>query len=183
MRERLYRSREERVLFGVAGGVADWLDVDPALVRIVFALLVFAGGIGFFLYIVMAIVVPEEPLSVGAPPMPGDPAGSSAASATGVAPAGAQSGMPGEPTGQAWVDARAARRATRRAQRAEADGRGVVIFGAILIVVGAWFLIRRYVPALDGDLLGPIVLIAIGALLLGGALTRGGRGGSSSGQA
>jgi phage shock protein PspC (stress-responsive transcriptional regulator) len=173
MRERLYRSREERVLFGVAGGVADWLDVDPALVRIVFALLVFAGGIGFFLYIVMAIVVPEEPSYVGAPPIPGDP---SAAAFAETAPAAAAPGAAGAPTGQAWVDARAARRAARRAGRAEGDGRGVVIFGAILIVVGAWFLIRRYVPALDGDLLGPLVLIVIGALLLGGALSRGGRG-------
>jgi phage shock protein PspC (stress-responsive transcriptional regulator) len=174
MRERLYRSREERVLFGVAGGVADWLDVDPALVRIVFALLVFAGGIGFFLYIVMAIVVPEEPSYLGAPPMPGDP--SAAASVRTDAPAAAAPGAVGAPTGQAWVDARAARRAARRAGRAEGDGRGVVIFGAILIVVGAWFLIRKYVPALDGDLLGPLVLIVIGALLLGGALSRGGRG-------
>jgi len=71
---------------------------------------------------------------------------------------------------------RAARRAARRAQRAESGGRGVVIFGAILIIVGAWFLLRRYVTWLDGDLLGPIVLIVIGALLLGGALTRGGSG-------
>jgi len=173
MRERLYRSREERVLFGVAGGVADWLDVDPALVRIVFALLVFAGGIGFFLYIVMAIVVPEEPSYLGAP-MPGDP--TAAASAGTAAPAAAAPGAAGAPTGQAWVDARAARRAARRAGRAEGDGRGVVIFGAILIVVGAWFLIRKYVPALDGGLLGPLVLIVIGALLLGGALSRGGRG-------
>ena len=47
MRERLYRSRTDRILFGVAGGVADWLDVDPALVRIVFALLVFAGMLMF----------------------------------------------------------------------------------------------------------------------------------------
>ncbi len=57
MRDRLYRSRDERVLFGVAGGVAEWLDVDPALVRIVFALLVLTAGIGFLLYIIMAIVI------------------------------------------------------------------------------------------------------------------------------
>ena len=166
MRDRLYRSRNDRVLFGVAGGVADWLDVDPALVRIVFALLVFAGGIGFLLYIIMAIVVPEEPSYVGTPPMPGE------------APAmrAAEPGAPAaEPAGY-WVDDRAARRAARRAQRAESGGQGVVIFGAILIIVGAWFLLRRYVTWLDGDLLGPIVLIVIGALLLAGALARGGRG-------
>jgi phage shock protein C len=166
MRDRLYRSRNDRVLFGVAGGVADWLDVDPALVRIVFALLLFAGGIGFLLYIIMAIVVPEEPAYVGAPPMPGE---------SPAMPAAEPGAPPTAPAGY-WVDDRAARRAARRAQRSESGGRGVVIFGAILIIVGAWFLLRRYVTWLDGDLLGPIVLIVIGALLLAGALTRGRRG-------
>ncbi|MCI0584047.1 MAG: PspC domain-containing protein [Chloroflexi bacterium] len=178
MRERLYRSREERVVFGVAGGVADWLDVDPALVRIVFALLVFAGGIGFFLYVVMAIVVPEEPSSLGAPPMPGDPA--APATPVSEAAAAAPSAAPSMPSGQAFVDARAARRAARRTQRAEGDGRGVVIFGAILIVIGAWFLLDRYLTWLDSDLLGPVVLIVIGALLLAGALGRG-RSGTPTG--
>lgn len=167
MRDRLYRSRDERVLFGVAGGVAEWLDVDPALVRIGFALLVLTAGIGFLLYLIMAIVVPEEPAYADVPPMPAD---------TGPVPSGEAPAPMGAPTGQIWADARAARRAARRARRAESDGRGVVIFGAILMIVGAWFLVRRYVPALDGDLLGPIVLIVIGALLLGGAMTRGGRG-------
>ncbi len=167
MRDRLYRSRDERVLFGVAGGVAEWLDVDPALVRIVFALLVLTAGVGFLLYIIMAIVIPEEPAYVGAAPMAPD---------AGAAPSGEAPPPAGVPAGQTWADSRAARRAARRAQRAESDGRGVVIFGAILIVVGAWFLIRRYVAWLDGDLLGPIVLIVIGALLLAGAMTRGGRG-------
>ncbi|MEZ0241124.1 MAG: PspC domain-containing protein, partial [Chloroflexota bacterium] len=62
MHERLYRSRDDRMIFGVAGGMADWLDVDPAIVRIVWALLIFAGGAGLLLYIVAAIVIPEEPL-------------------------------------------------------------------------------------------------------------------------
>src|SRR3970282_2200143 len=90
MRDRLYRSRNDRVLFGVAGGVADWLDVDPALVRIVFALPLFAGGIGFLLYIIMAIVVPEEPAHVGPPPMPGEAPAMPAAEpgAPAAAPAG-----------------------------------------------------------------------------------------------
>jgi phage shock protein PspC (stress-responsive transcriptional regulator) len=156
MRDRLYRSRDERVLFGVAGGVAEWLDIDPALVRIVFALLVLTAGFGLLLYIIMAIVIPEEPELVAAPPAPGDPS----APATPAA-------------GPTWTDARSARRAARRAARAERDGRGVVIFGAILIVVGAWFLLDQYIPDLNGDLLGPVILIVIGGLLLAGAMTRG----------
>jgi phage shock protein C len=164
MRDRLYRSRDERVLFGVAGGVAEWLDIDPALVRIVFALLVLTAGFGLLLYIVMAIVIPLEPEFVAMAPGSVDPMASAAPS---VPSAGPAAGAP------AWADARAARREARRAARGDRDGRGVVIFGAVLIVLGAWFLVDRYVPDIDGNLLGPLVLIVIGALLLAGAMTRG----------
>jgi positive regulator of sigma E activity len=61
--------------------------------------------------------------------------------------------------------------------RGDRDGRGVVIFGAILVLVGAWFLLRRYIPALDGEMGWPVVLVVIGVLLPTGALTRGGKGG------
>src|SRR5512143_2295390 len=74
VRERLYRSRTDRMLFGVAGGMAEWLDLDPAVVRLVWALLILAGGIGFLLYIIAAIVVPEEPLEMAGAAPTGDAA-------------------------------------------------------------------------------------------------------------
>jgi phage shock protein C len=171
MRDRLYRSREERVLFGVAGGIAEWLDIDPAVVRIVFALLVLTLGAGILLYIVMALVIPEEPVGMAGGGMA---APAAPWAGTGPAAAGPAPGGPAAPSGTAWVDTRAERRAARRAARGDRDGRGVVIFGAILIIVGTWFLLRRYIPALDGDVLGPVILIGIGALLLFGAMNRGG---------
>ena len=58
---RLYRSRTNRMLGGVAGGLAEYLQVDSALVRLAFALLVLAGGAGFLGYIIAWIVIPEEP--------------------------------------------------------------------------------------------------------------------------
>lgn len=62
MNGRLYRSRDERVLAGVAGGLAEYLDVDPSLVRVVWVILaLFSGGAFLIVYIVMALVVPEEP--------------------------------------------------------------------------------------------------------------------------
>jgi phage shock protein PspC (stress-responsive transcriptional regulator) len=61
--DRLYRSRDERMFAGVAGGVAERLDLDPSLVRVVWLILIFlTGGLFFLLYIVMAIVVPEAPI-------------------------------------------------------------------------------------------------------------------------
>ena len=63
MNDRLYRSRSERMLAGVAGGVADRFDLDPSFVRIAWAILtILSGGIFLLIYIVMAIVVPEEPV-------------------------------------------------------------------------------------------------------------------------
>ncbi len=57
---RLRRSREERVIAGVCGGLGRYLGVDPVLVRVAFVVLAFAGGGGVVLYIVSWILVPEE---------------------------------------------------------------------------------------------------------------------------
>lgn len=55
----LRRSRENRVLGGVCGGVGRYVDVDPVLFRLAFLLLVVAGGAGILLYIIAWIVIPE----------------------------------------------------------------------------------------------------------------------------
>ena len=58
--DRLLRSRDDRVISGVAAGVANYWGMDPSIVRIIWFLLIFAGGTGLILYILMAIFVPEE---------------------------------------------------------------------------------------------------------------------------
>jgi phage shock protein C len=60
MGKRLYRSRTDRMLFGVCGGLGSYFEIDPVIVRIIFILLVAAGGTGILAYIIMAIVVPQE---------------------------------------------------------------------------------------------------------------------------
>jgi phage shock protein C len=58
---RLYRSRDERKLFGVCGGLGMYLGLDPTLVRILFVISAFASfGITLLAYIIMAIVVPGK---------------------------------------------------------------------------------------------------------------------------
>ena len=161
MRERLYRSRTDRMLFGVAGGMADWLDLDPSLVRLVWALLVLAGGIGFLLYIIAAIVIPEEP--VGGP---------AAAAPPGGAPAAGASASAGS-TADASTNDRYARREARRAARAQRSGNGAVVFGLVLIVLGGWFFVNRYLN-IDSALVLPGVLIVLGGALVVGALSRSG---------
>lgn len=62
MNQRLYRSRTEVVWTGVAGGVAEWLRMDPSLVRIAWVILTpLTGGLALLVYLVMWIVVPVAP--------------------------------------------------------------------------------------------------------------------------
>ncbi len=60
--KKLYRSKTDKMISGVCGGLAQYFGVDATVVRLVFALLVFFGvGSGVLLYIILAIVVPLEP--------------------------------------------------------------------------------------------------------------------------
>lgn len=56
----LRRSREDRMLFGVCGGLARHLGVDPAVVRVAFALLAVFGGSGLLLYLIAVVAIPSE---------------------------------------------------------------------------------------------------------------------------
>jgi len=58
--QRLHRCLTDRVLAGVCGGIAEYLSVDPSLVRIAFVVATLWGGIGLLLYIVLAIILPAE---------------------------------------------------------------------------------------------------------------------------
>jgi phage shock protein C len=58
--ERLYRSTTEKVIGGVAGGLADYFDIDVVLARVIFVLLALFGGGGVIIYIVMWIIIPAQ---------------------------------------------------------------------------------------------------------------------------
>lgn len=60
MRKRLYRSRRDRMVWGVCAGLANYFDMDPTIVRVITVLSVFFGGLGVLVYIILAIVIPLE---------------------------------------------------------------------------------------------------------------------------
>jgi phage shock protein C len=59
---KLYRSRTNRKLAGVCGGLAQYFNTDATLIRILFVVLALLGGPGLVIYLLMWILVPEEPL-------------------------------------------------------------------------------------------------------------------------
>ena len=147
MNRRWVRSPTNRVIGGVAAGLADYLNADPALVRIAWALLVIVtGGAAFLAYLVAWIVVPEGP---DAP---------SAATGTTATVVDADPGAPGSTSPTYAVPT--------TATSGGGDNRAGLIVGIGLVLLGAWFLVREYLPDIDWSLLWPIILIAVGVLIL-----------------
>lgn len=63
--KRLYKSRKDKVIDGVCGGIAEYFGIDPTIIRLIWVLLLFAHGAGLILYLIAMIIIPREPL--GAP--------------------------------------------------------------------------------------------------------------------
>ena len=59
--KKLYRSKRNKIIFGVCGGIGEYLDVDPTLVRLLWLLLSLLHGIGIIGYVIAWIIIPEEP--------------------------------------------------------------------------------------------------------------------------
>jgi phage shock protein C len=149
MNRRLYRSRTDTILGGLAAGVANYLNADPALVRIAWAILIpLTGGAALLAYIVGWIVVPEEPKS--------EATAATAPSSDPDAPVAAVSAPGSAPT----------------PERRLGGGNAGLWVGLGLIALGAWFLVREFLPQIRGDLVWPIVIVGIGLVILVGALRR-----------
>lgn len=193
MTERLYRNPTDRVIAGVAGGLATWLNIDPSLVRLAWVLLgIFSGGIFVLVYIVMMIVVPlpppgwvPRPRGAGGPgagtgaawqqgpgawtatpgsPSPGSPPPDGATSAPGGWPAQEDSPAP------AW-GAPPPGSWPQAAQHGIDPGHAGIVGGVILIGLGIWFLVDQYVH-INWELVWPLAVIVAGGALIAGALLR-----------
>ena len=66
--KKLYRSRSDKLIAGVCGGLGKYLGIDPTLIRLAFVLLVLFGvGSGLLVYIIMLLIIPEEPRGQSVP--------------------------------------------------------------------------------------------------------------------
>ncbi len=153
--KKLYKSRKEKMFAGVCGGIAEYFDIDPVLVRVLFIIFTFIGGTGVIAYLVGLIVMPFPPTETAGttaeasptpPPSPTTPDTSDMDHAGPPPPAPAKT-----------------------------PGKGGLVFGIILLVLGAYFLMRN-IPMFNhwywwirwnlSSYLIPGVLIVIGAILI-----------------
>ena len=64
MEKKLYRSRTDKKLAGVCGGLAEYLNMDVTIIRLIWALVTVFAGVGLIAYLVCALVIPEAPAEV-----------------------------------------------------------------------------------------------------------------------
>ena len=171
---RLYRSRD-RQLAGVAGGMAEYLDIDPTVVRILWIVVgIASGGLVLLAYFILALVIPQAPYATA----PGAPAGWATAGAPAgwSAAPGASTGWTTPPAAPVWDPEPAVNAATepRVPQRAEGRGIGAAgIVGIVLVVVGVIALADVMLPGwVSGAILGPAVILALGAALVVSSIRR-----------
>ena len=145
--------------------MADYFDMDPSIVRILWAVLALVtGGIFLVLYIVMWIVVPEGPSAATVAQRAAAPDASQTPGEPGSEPAAADASETAGAPAADWE--------TQEQRLRRAGSGGAVIFGLILIGAGVWFLVDQYLPAIDSDLLWPVALVIVGIVLLVVALRR-----------
>ena len=140
----MYRTVNDKVIAGVAGGLAEYFEVDVVIFRLLFVLLVLFGGGGVLAYIVMWIVIPRKPIPFQYTATPGTEAGS-------------QKANPSPPTGQETDSFTA---------KPNNPSHASLIAGIILIVMGALFLINRLMPWIDLGNFWPVLLIIGGFLII-----------------
>ena len=153
MPTRLERSSTNKVVAGVCGGIGEYLQVDPTLVRVFFVVgTIVTGGLGLLAYIVLVVLLP----------LPGQPA--PFVKSTGVTTSTVDAAA-----GDASVEetTRMAPTSPAPADPAAAE-RNRAAFGIVLVALGVIFLFSNagVFRIVRWDLAWPLVLIAIGALLL-----------------
>jgi len=150
--KRLYRSAKSKVFGGVAGGIAEYFDIDPIIIRLLFVIIAFAGGGGVIVYLILWIALPLEPITPFTMNMgSGEPFN------------------PGNSGEQSTTDF-----STGTSNPFEvpvkSENRNGLIGGIVLISLGVIFLANRFIPNIDFGDLWPLVLVVLGGVLIATSL-------------
>lgn len=146
MNKKLYRSSKDKMLGGVAAGLAEYFDIDPTIVRILFVISLFLGGAGVLAYIIMWIIVPEQPFTGYNQPQQE------------TSDAGAES-----PIEKNFSPANDPKYYERLREKKE---KRMIYGGVILIFLGFILLADNFIPRIHFHDFFPLILLGIGIALL-----------------
>jgi len=164
--KRFYRSNQHRILGGVCGGLGDYFDIDPVIMRIIFFILAFAGGGGVLIYIILWILVPEEPVlyskKAQTPPNNHSQNSSNPFNTENMNAENVHFEEMGNDSSQSDNKPKNG----NTPQKSPEKNNGTLIAGIMLIVLGCMFLIDRFIPNINFGDLWPLILVAIGVILI-----------------
>ncbi len=156
--KRIYRSRKERILGGVCGGMGEYLNVDPVILRLLFVLLVFAGGAGVILYIVAWMIIPEG--SAGTEKAPSFSTGEKSTDAV-------VEGFVREVEEAAEQVEKRLEQAVERLEKKGASTTPQRVIGIFLILTGIFLFLTKFVDlSWIWVFFWPLLLVVLGLLLL-----------------
>lgn len=136
MTKKLYRSGKDKILGGVAAGLADYFDVDVILVRLVW-LITLAGGFGFLAYLIAWVIIPLNPEHL---------------------PRGSYDLMHDKPE-YTFSETDTEEYSQRKEKRRQIAGIGMIVIGAV-------FLLNRLFFWINWSRLWPLVLVVVGVFIL-----------------
>ncbi len=140
--KRLYRSRRDKVIGGVCGGIANYFGVDPILIRLFFILMFFAEGAGLLAYIIAWIIIPKKPSFVG------------------------EESKEDSDTFTAGADDFAEESGQEQRERQKSSELKQRYLGIFLVVIGSLFLFDLWFPAFYLRPFWPVIFIILGIVLL-----------------
>lgn len=148
MAKKLHRSNSQKVLGGVAGGIAEYFDIDPVLVRILFLIALFGAGASILVYIIMWIIIPVSPY------MPEN--------------FYHENYNPSEPNNQSKDSKNPSESNSFEYSQSDSDSSRSLklFFGIALIVIGLLSFLDQFIHIIDFKWLFPSLLIAIGVYLM-----------------
>ena len=138
MQKKWYRSRNDKMIGGVAGGIAEYFDIDAVIVRIIFVFALFFGA-GILAYILLWIIIPEEPFTI-----------ENDSNSTSTSTTSDQKTT----SGNGKVD---------KEQATNNRTKTTYIFGGTLVVLGVILLFNNFISF---DAFWPLIFIALGIALL-----------------
>ena len=171
MQKRIYRSKNDKIIAGICGGLAKYFEVDPAIVRIIFILLFFFKGIGFLVYLIMWIVVPYDPNEVRIFHARAGKTGYAKTSQDNIKNEDVEEAQIIDEIDETGINEKNGFETARNTNKP--DNR--YIAGIVLIVLGGLFLLNQIVPSLSMKILIPIILVIAGIYLLINSYNGGGK--------
>ena len=166
MTRKLYRSSNDRAVLGICGGIGEYLDIDPIIIRLIVVILTLLGFSGLLFYIVAIFVIPESPEYRA---MKDGNYQQTQASYEYTYSSGEENAQTGEGTAQPHYDYEVGPDGNvREVQnvRRKSGGSGALILGLALIAFGAFILMEMFLPWIDTRLVLAIALIIIGIAVI-----------------